>query len=451
VNRKATILLLLTIAGCTGEAARDGQKDVRVYRDVLDARTAPTTAPVSDVIWLRDAMRLANQSDERLAQQGETLIRVIADKRRSVAALLPTLDLAPSVVIREATGSTSASTDVDIDVPLELRWTLFDGGQNVNAYWRDVYLIESRRAALQEAQEALLYDVASVYYTVLRAEAQARVLEKSIAVQDERLREVRGRQAAELARPLDVAQVEAQAAATRVQLIDVRRQIAEARSLLALVTSTRVDARTALLDGFESPRASLLDWSAIWLGSARAHRSELQSTTRAIDAAQRDLKVAAGQYYPTIALDASAFLYRESAPSARDWTALLDLRLPLFDGGRIDADVRTAWSFLREAILTDGYARRRVRQEVEQALRNIDASRERLAELRISLDAADEASRQAEAAYQAGLGTNLERVAAQEVLLRAELAFVTEQIDQKLLRLSLLRAAGVLKEAMLEQ
>jgi outer membrane protein TolC len=452
VKRLVCALIGIASAGCVGEAACDGQRDVAMYRAPLDTGIAPpTTQPVGKSLSLRDAMRRANFSNEQLAQQGEQLVRAIADKRRSVAALLPAVDLAPSLSVREATGRTSASTDVDVDFPLELRWTLFDGGQNVNAFWRDVYRVEAQRESLLEAQESLLYDVANVYYTVLRAEAQERVLVKSLSVQEERLREARGKQAAELARPLDVAQVEAQAAETRVQLIESRRQIAEARSLLGLVANVRVDAQTRLPDGFDLPTNTTFDVPLLYRGLASARRSELRATSRAIEAARRDLKVATGQYYPTIALDASAWLYRESAPSARDWQAILDLRLPLFDGGRIEADVRAAWSFLREAILVDSYSRRRVTQEVDQSLRDIRASRDRLRELGISLRAADEASRQAEAAYQAGLGTNLERVTAQEVLLRAELAFATEQIDQKLLRLRLLRAAGVLREALLER
>ena len=57
----------------------------------------------------------------------------------------------------------------------------------------------------------------------------------------------------------------------------------------------------------------------------------------------------------------------------------------------------------------------------------------------------------AEAVYKAGRGTNLERVAAQDVELQAALALATEAYDQKLLRINLLRVTGTLRETLLDE
>jgi len=52
--------------------------------------------------------------------------------------------------------------------------------------------------------------------------------------------------------------------------------------------------------------------------------------------------------------------------------------------------------------------------------------------------------RQADAAFNAGLGTNLERLVAQDALLSAELALATEQFNRDIDYLRLLRMTGVL-------
>jgi outer membrane protein TolC len=129
---------------------------------------------------------------------------------------------------------------------------------------------------------------------------------------------------------------------------------------------------------------------------------------------------------------------------------LLSVSFPIFTGGRIDAEVRTAWSFLREALLVESQTRRRITQEIDRAVRNLGASQDRIAELSVQLKAATDAFNQADASYKAGLATNLERVTAQDAMLQAQLALATETIDQKVLWLSLLRSCGTLRETMLE-
>jgi outer membrane protein TolC len=449
---------LLSVAGCKV----DPQPDVDAYRRILNDGTAEPQLGSDGALSLRAAVAMANRSSESLAIDGESYVRSVQDRRRAVSAFFPTVDFAPRYNWREKTsGSASDSTggtstdngksggvDADLDVIVEGNLTVFDGLRNVNTYWRDVYLVERQRDLLLESQELLIYDVSSVYYQVIRAQEQVKVLERSIGVQDERLRDVRGRAQAGVARPLDVAQTEAQYAATRVTLIEARRQVESARSLLAFLVNRKVES-LPLSDGYTP--GDVVPPVEQMVETATRERGELAAAERAITAAERDVKVAIGQYYPEVTIDLSGFLYRESVPTARSWESLLQVNFPLFSAGRIDADVRTAWSFFREAQLVASQARRRITRDLEQGYRDLTASRERLAELKIQLNAAAEAFRQADASYRAGRGTNLERVTAQDTQLQAELSLVTEAIDQKLLRLQLLQGAGLLREALLDQ
>ncbi|MFT3784879.1 MAG: TolC family protein [Tepidisphaeraceae bacterium] len=427
-------------------------------RTVLQTGTRPPTLPRDGTLGLSDAFALANVGSETIAIEGEAYIRSVVQKRRAVSAFLPAVDLNPSYGVRNggsATGGNGSSSggsnssgkyDANLDIPIDLDLVVFDGMQNVNSYWRDVYLVERQRQLLLEAQEQLLSDVAQTYYAVLRSEAQVRVLENSLKVQEERLRTTRGQQQAGTGRPLDVAQTQAQVSATRVQLIEAQRAVQDGRSLLEYLLNAPVrDAK--LTDGLSVASEKDL---AIALKVASTHRSELAASERAVAAAQRDVKVALGEYYPSVSIGLSAWLYRETAPDSRTWEGLLNVSLPIFSGGRIEADVRTAWSFLREAILVDAQTRRHIHREIEQSQKDINASEARLAELAVQLSAARDAYKQADASYAAGLGTNLERVVAQDAQLQAELAFVTEQINLKLFRIALLRATGTLREELLD-
>jgi outer membrane protein TolC len=433
--RRLLLAMLLLAAGC----AVDQQREVRTYRNEVDLDAREPFDP-SRPLSLRQALLLANEWNEDLSIEGEAYLRSIIERRRAIANFLPTLDLSPRYSVRENTGSGENTT---LDAPLELRLNLFNGFRDAHAYWRDTYLIERQRQTLLSAQETLLIDVSRVYYQVLRAEASVEVLTGSLAVQEERLRDTRGRFSAGLARALDVAQTEAQVSETRVALIRAKNDVLNARSLLAFLIRADVE-RTPLSDLLPLP--GNIEPLETYYDLAAAHREDLAAAGAAVSAARHDVEVAVGQYYPSVNLDLSAFLYRESIPDSRTWEAMLSANLPIFSAGRIEADVREAWSFFREALLVESLLRRQVRQEVEMAYQNLAASEARLAELQVALAAAEQAFQQAEQSYRAGLATNLDRVTAQDALLRAQLDLASEIYDRKVLYLNLKRAAGMLRE-----
>ena len=423
-----------------------------MYRDVLDL---PDEAVLSadQPLGLRDAMRLANRESERLAAQGEGYLRSVIDRRRTLANFLPTADLAPTLSIRNGgnagaigrTGNQIGEFETNADVPVDASLNLFNGFRDVNAYWSDTYRIAQQRSNLLAFQEGLLLDVARSYYQVLRSEATVRVFEGSLRTQEERLREAKGRVAAGLASPLTQAQIAAQLSATRSQLIAARLDVVQLRASLALLVAAPIEEKELTPD----PPAALPDALAPLddaLAAAFAYRSELAATAAAVAASRRDVDVAFGQYYPSVSLDVSYFLYRETAPTERDLTGLLSGNLPLFAAGRIRADVRSAWSFFRQAILVEQTQRRQVSADVRQSYAAAEASDARLAEAQTQLDAARQSLQQAEAQYRAGLATNLDRVQAQSDLLQAQLLLTGERFDRQIFRLELLRASGLLRE-----
>ena len=70
--------------------------------------------------------------------------------------------------------------------------------------------------------------------------------------------------------------------------------------------------------------------------------------------------MAVGQYYPSVSLNLSYFLYRETVPTDSLFGALISANIPLFTWGKIESDVRTAWSQFRQAKLSETQLRRRI-------------------------------------------------------------------------------------------
>jgi outer membrane protein TolC len=186
------------------------------------------------------------------------------------------------------------------------------------------------------------------------------------------------------------------------------------------------------------PLAPLAAFEEKALGS----REDVLAARASIRSAEQAVYAAISQYYPSVNLNLTGFLYRENFDDASKWTAVLNANVPIFTAGQIEADVRRAWSELRQAALFESLTRRDALQGVQLAYENVTASRERLSDLQTQVQAAREALEQAEGSYRVGLATNLERLTAQSDLLSAELQLTSEQFDQALLVLDLTRFTG---------
>ncbi|HEV7298074.1 MAG TPA: TolC family protein [Tepidisphaeraceae bacterium] len=458
-----SIALLVGGAGLTG-CAVDQEKEVSIYRDVI---SAPTTRPIHEQgkpLTLVRALQLANSNNEQLSISGEDYLQSLIDKDRAAAAFFPTISLAPTYFFQDKVSGAGGSTIVTgggtgggsgtivvsggsgqrnerFDVPVTGSWNLFNSFRDVANRRRANATAEQQRDLLLDLQAALLLDVARVYYEVLRSEQSVRVLENALKVQEERLRDTTGRQRAGLARPLDVAQSQAQASQTRVQLLQARADVINGRSTLAFLIDAPVHS-VALPDGFD-PSIDLPALEAV-LRSALAARRDFSAAQAAVRAARQEVAGAFNQYYPSLNLNVNYFLTRDSTPTDSDWNGLLSLDIPIFTAGLIHADVRTAWSRYRQAVFSENQLRRLIDSDVRIAMENLTSTLARLAELRVQATAAREALRQADESYRAGLATNLERLTAQDQVLSAELQLASAEYERKFLYLSLLRQSGQL-------
>lgn len=434
--------------------AVDQQREVAAYREFA-AAGAPAEFAADAPLSLETALRLAAHHNERIGIEGENLVQALAARRRAAAALLPTLDLFGNSTVREnvgsgggggggtdSGGSSNTARNTIFDGGLRAQYTLLTGMTDFAAASALDATIEQRRWLLLDLRETLLIETARAYYSVVVAEQLVRVIESSARVQAERLRDIRGRQEVGFARPLDVAQIESQVSATAVALLNAQNAQRNARSALSLLTGAPVH-ESPLTDGFapDSDAGESLE-GLIALGLA--HRQDVVAADAAVRAARRTVDAEIGRYYPTVTLNLDYFLTRQSVPTDRDWTALLTLNLPLFSAGRIDADVRAAWSRFRQELLRLSLTRRQAEADVRIAHEQLRSAGLRVKELDRQVRAAAESLRQAEAAYAAGLGTNLERITAQDQALSAELSLARERYALKVAHLELRRSLGTL-------
>lgn len=445
IRRSVGIAGVFFLWGCMGVLAgcsTDQAADVAAYRRISDppggGDVARGRVVASSELSLRDALVLTAARNEQLAQSGEQYVQALAQRQRAAAALRPTIDLFASVAFRENTGNQAV---VQSEVGIAGQYRVLTGLGDLRNVEASDAIVRAREWLILDLREALLLETARAYYDAILAERLVGVLESSVRAQTERLSDVEARNQVGFARPLDVSQVQAQVSRTRSQLIEARRQVSEARATLALLTNA--DVRQAVLsDGFDAGESGGSLEEMVWI--ALATRQDLVVARNEADAARRLVDRAIGQYYPTIGINLNYFLVRAPDDALASATSLIDIRLPLLSAGRIQADVREAWSIFRERVLEYRLRAREARRDVEVAWARLQASHAAADEFRTQVTVARDTLVLAEASYQAGLGTNLERVAAQDELLAAELDATSEEFITKTSRLSLLRAMGLL-------
>jgi outer membrane protein TolC len=439
------LVLVFFFGGCGVNETRE----VQIYREVLDARTsgaAPTFQPGAP-LSLINALEMANARSEQLDMAGETYLQALIDKDRAFAAFLPRISLVPTFMAQPETAYAADNELISAFEPTHATDVPLVGKMDLHPF-RDVPAARAagasaraQRALLLDRQAVLMLDVARAYFQVLHAENQVEVLAQSVLVSRQRLADMRAKAAAGVGRPVDVALIEAQLAKTRYALIGADDDVKNGRTMLAyLIGVPAIDG--PLTGGTVVPST---DWQIDpLLKKADAHRQDLIAAHEQVGVAAVALEAAWGEYFPSVSLELTRYLSRETFPDDVDWTSLIQVHVPLFSAGLTHMQVRTAYSLLRQARLAEQQTRRRIRRDIQVAFEHLKDDTAQIEQLGIRREAAREGMQHADVEFEAGIGTALQRLVAQEGFLSAELALAEAQYKQNVDYLTLLRVTGML-------
>jgi len=444
----AAVLAALSTIGLVG--CVNQKKEVQTWHDVVDEGLKKPAAYINgQALSLTHAMALANQNNEQIGLHGENYLQAIINKNRAVATFLPTVSLQPSYTLEDrpthslagnAVGFNGRNPIYQTEVPVVGSMNLYQGNAVANLKAAEQNIIQYRQL-LQDAQATLLLNVAQVYFQVLRSEQQVVVLQNSLRVQKARVRDVQGKFDNHLALALELSQAKAQAAGTSAELTQAQTDVQNGRTTLALLVNVpQVDGPLANEVAVPAKLKPLAEYQH----QAEITRQDLLAAQTALKVARYQVDAAIAEYYPSVSLNVAGFLYREDFSDASKWDAILIANIPIFSAGIIEADVRDAWSRLRQAALTESYLRRTIDHDVAVAYQNTIGTVSRLTDLAAQVQAAADAMAQSQLQLDNGLAVPLDVLNAQDVLLNAQLNYTSTQFDRDVLYLDLLRAAGQL-------
>lgn len=323
-----------------------------------------------------------------------------------------------------ATGSLDRDSDL-FQLGFDARWELdLFGGvrRNMEAAEAEIdAAVEERRAVLV----TLLSEVARNYVELRSAQAQQGITRTNLAAQEDTLHLTRVRFDAGLSSQLDVARAEALVAGTASQLPPLERTARQALHRLSVLLGQEPGALLSQVAPTVTIPAPTFAPTIGLPVDLLARRPDIRRAERALAAATARVGVAVAERYPRLSL--SALLGQQSlslsnlfAPSSLFLSVGPALTWPVFDAGRIRANIQVQDARQEQALVRYEQAVLTALEEVENALVAYGQEQERRRALRTAVDANRRAVTQATELYTKGLVDFLNVLEAQRTLLAAE-------------------------------
>ena len=303
---------------------------------------------------------------------------------------------------------------------------------------------ERSEADLENTRLLLAADLATAYFNLREADIELDVLARSIALQRRALELATARHDLGAASGIDVAQQQALLDATLTQVDVLARQRGQFEHALATLTGTPAPAFTmpASLERLAPPPIPIGVPSDVL-----ERRPDVAAAERAMAAANAQVGIASAALYPSITLsgtlgnEARELTSLFNAPSLV-WSVGASLTQPLFDAGRIQANV----AFTRAGYEAELGNYRRVvltaMQEVEDGITGLAALERAYAQAAAAVQSARRVLDMANSRYEGGAAAYLEVIVAQQALLNNERLAAQLQGQRLLTAVFLVTALG---------
>ena len=446
---------LLVLAGCAvGPDYKRPAVDAPAFKETGNWKPAePAEQLPRGKWWEAYGDPVLNGLQDRIEVSSNTLRVAEAQFRQAqAAATIASSALFPSVSAdgsanrarTPARGTTPASVANTFGAGLAASWEFDLWGQVRRSAEAGRAAAEAGAADLESVRLSLHATLAQTYFSLRVADTEQRLYERIVADYTRSLKMTQNRYAQGVDTRADVAEAEAQLKTAQAQAIDISLQRAQLEHAIAVL----VGQPPAV---FSLPAADLTIQPpappALIPSQQLEHRPDIAGAERRLAAASAGIGVAKAGYFPVISLSGSAgyqgprYQGLFNAPN-EIWSLGAGAVMPLFDAGKVRAQVRQARAAYDESLATYRQTVLAAFQEVEDNLAAAAILTQEAAVQAEALAAARQSAAIALNQYQAGTVSYLNVVTAQATQLAAEQTAV-QLLGRRLnASVTLLKAAG---------
>jgi outer membrane protein len=342
-----------------------------------------------------------------------------------------------------ATGSLSYTDNNTSEVRagsfgVQIQQSLFDGFQTQNNVRAAEARVRASNESLRNSEQDILFNAAAAYLDVLRDRQIAVFRERNLAFLGEQVRASSSRFEVGEGTRTDVAQAQAQQAAAVAQLSAARAQVQVSEAAYL----NFVGDRPGRLEGAR-PVSNLLPGGIEQaVGAGLNEHPAIQATLHLVDAAAFVVKASEGALLPQLNAQAgvSTSFRDTNLPGVGGGTLQgdgttnsasigLNLTIPIYQGGRVSAQVRQSKESLGQARIEVDVARDSVRQAVTAAWTQYVAAQQVVAANRELVSAAQLALSGVIEERDVGQRTTLNVLEAQAEVITAQINLATAERD----------------------
>lgn len=453
----------LIATGITGCADMSGIETTAALRDAaslgLPAAVTATSTPAVSADWWRDfgdeqlnqLVTRALQSSPNLKLAQSRLARAQAVTEVADAARLPQVNAQLDATRQHYTANGLVPPPVAGTIretgtaQLNASWELDFFGKNRAALDAALGSVHAAEADAQAARVLLASNVVRSYFQLVRLNEQVAVARRTLAQRQETLKLVQDRVNAGLDTRLELRQSEGGLPEARLQLETLQEQMALTRNALGAMVG-QPDIALATIPPAQEALKNIAVTAAI-PADLLGRRADITAARWRVEASVKDVANAKTQFYPNINLVAfagfsSIGLNRLLDSGSQQWGVGPALRLPIFDAGRLRANLRSKSADLDAAVESYNAAVLDAIRDVADQVASMQAIGRQQAEQRAAAAAAEGAYEIAVQRYKAGLGNYINVLTAETSVLaqrRGAVDLAARALDTQV---GLIRALG---------
>ncbi|MDQ0316432.1 TolC family outer membrane protein [Amorphus orientalis] len=402
---------------------------------------------------MTDSLSSAYSNNPQLNQARAQLRSIDENVAIAKSAIRPQVfaNLSASSQYTSLNGVTAASTgqrfntsgaNNPLTVGMSFTQPIFTGFQTKNTVLQAKSAVRAQRELLRDTEQAVLLDAATAFQDVIQNASIVRLRQSDVSFLDEQVKASKDRLEVGEGTRTDVSQAEARYAEAVSDLNFAEASLASSKATYRQITG--LEARD-LVDNLNlAPKLPpSLNGS---LATAQDAHPAIQSAVHNVDVALFNVKALSGQFLPEVSVTGQAGRTYDTGNADYQDSAQVSLNvdIPIYQGGRVSAQVRQAKEDLGYSRIQVDLLRDRVRQNVvaswsqyQSSVASIQAARTGVFAQQLALQGVIEEQR-------VGQRTTLDVLNAQRDLVSAQVTLVQAERNKAVAAYALLSATGQL-------
>ncbi len=364
-------------------------------------------------------------------REGYAKVNLVAE---GLSFKIPGINIGQSVEFANSEARVSATEDL-ID---------FHALNNTRAASADV------RAAgftYDSARETVTLSAAASYLLVISAESQVAAATAELKTADSLYQLAQDREAAGLNPQIDTLRARVEAQVRRQNLIEANNNLAKQRITLLRVLGLPLHQSIRLVTRVPyKPLPQVVE--AQEFQRALAVRPDYLAAEQQVKAAELRRKAAQAERLPSLGISGDYGVIGTHPSNAfPTWTVNAGLKIPIFEGGKIEADIRKADAELAQAKAQRDDLKGRIEQDIADALLDVSSAAEQVEVAEATLQYAQQTLTQSQDRFSAGVTNNIEVIQAQEAVANASQQYIASLFSHNIAKVLLARAVGTAEQS----